>query len=297
MGSKRTWALLAAFGAATIYALNHTIAKHVMPTYVQGFGFIMIRLLGATILFWIVGLFVPKKRIDSQDYLRFLICAFFGMGINMLSFFKGLEYSTPINSAVIITTTPILVFVFSAFFLKEKLVRPRIIGVLLGFLGALFLVVFSDQSHAKAPNIPLGNMLFVINAGSFALYLVFVRPLSQKYHPVQLLKWLFLIGWIVCFPVTWTEFKEVSWSGMPFSALWRIGFVVLGTTFLTYLFNIFALKILKASTVSVFTYLQPVMGILFAVMVGADRLTVVGVFSFLAVLFGVYLVTKRYGTP
>lgn len=296
MGNKRAWALLAAFGATTIYALNHTIAKDVMPTYVQGFGFIMIRLLGATLLFWLAGLFVPKNPIEKKDCLRLLVSAFFGMGINMLSFFKGLEYSTPINSAVIITTTPILVFIFSAFLLKEQLIKSRIVGVLLGFLGALFLVVFNDQLHAKAPNIPLGNMLFVINAGSFALYLVFVRPLSQKYHPIHLLKWLFLIGLVVCLPVTWREFQEVSWYVMPFSALWRIGFVVLGTTFLTYLFNIFALKTLKASTVSVFTYLQPVMGIVFAILVGADSLTTVGVFSFLAVLAGVYLVTKRYGT-
>ncbi len=296
MGNKRAWALLAAFGATTIYALNHTIAKDVMPTYVQGFGFIMIRLLGATLLFWLAGLFVPRNPIEKKDYLRLFVCAFFGMGINMLSFFKGLEYSTPINSAVIITTTPILVFIFSAFLLKEQLIKSRIVGVLLGFFGALFLVVFNDQLHAKAPNIPLGNMLFVINAGSFALYLVFVRPLSQKYHPIHLLKWLFLIGLVVCLPVTWREFQEVNWHVMPFSALWRIGFVVLGTTFLTYLFNIFALKTLKASTVSVFTYLQPVMGIVFAILVGADSLTTVGVFSFLAVLAGVYLVTKRYGT-
>ncbi|MGB0260322.1 MAG: EamA family transporter, partial [Flavobacteriaceae bacterium] len=99
MGNKRVWALLAAFGATTIYALNHTIAKDVMPTYVQGFGFIMIRLLGATLLFWLAGLFVPKNPIEKKDFLRLLVCAFFGMGINMLSFFKGLEYSTPINSA------------------------------------------------------------------------------------------------------------------------------------------------------------------------------------------------------
>jgi len=275
MGNRRLWALLAAFGATTIYALNHTIAKDVMPTYVAGFGFIMIRLLGATILFWLASMFVPKSPIEKKDFLRLLVCAFFGMGINMLAFFKGLEYSTPINSAVIITTTPILVFIFSAFLLKERLIKFRIIGVLLGFLGALF-------------------MLVVINAGSFALYLVFVRPLSQKYHPIHLLKWLFLVGLVVCFPITWSEFQEVSWLDMPFSALWRIGYVVVGTTFLTYLFNIFALQTLKASTVSVFTYLQPVMGILFAILVGADQLTLVGALSCFAVLSGVYLVTKQY---
>ena len=71
---KRTLALLAAFGATTIYALNHTIAKEVMPTYIQGFGFVQVRLLGAAMLFWLASLFVPKQRIDRADYPRMVLC-------------------------------------------------------------------------------------------------------------------------------------------------------------------------------------------------------------------------------
>ena len=117
---KRTLAIFAALGATLIYALNHTIAKDVMPTYVQGFGFIGIRLIGATILFWLLGLLIPKQPIDKADRIAFLRAAILGMAINMLAFFKGLEYSTPINSTVIITTTPIMVFLFSVLLLKEK---------------------------------------------------------------------------------------------------------------------------------------------------------------------------------
>ena len=131
--NKRFLAILAALGGTTIYALNHTIAKDVMPAYVQGFGFIMIRLIGGTILFWTVSLFLPKQPIDRADFKHFFRAAFLGMAINMLAFFKGLEYSTPINSSVIITTTPIMVFLFSALLLKEQLARYRVIGVLLGF--------------------------------------------------------------------------------------------------------------------------------------------------------------------
>ena len=111
---KRFLAILAALGGTTIYALNHTIAKDVMPTHVQGFGFIMIRLIGGTVLFWAVSLFLPKQPIARADFRHFIRAAFLGMAINMLAFFKGLEYSTPINSTVIITTTPIMVFLFSA---------------------------------------------------------------------------------------------------------------------------------------------------------------------------------------
>ena len=293
---KRTLALLAAFGATTIYGLNHTIAKEVMPTYIQGFGFVQVRLLGATTLFWIVSFFVPMQRIDRSDFPRMVLCAFLGMALNMLCFFKGIELSTPINSAVLITITPILVFVFSAILIKEKLLLPRIIGVALGFVGALVLILFGSEIRQDAPNIPLGNLLFLFNAAGFGMYLVLVKSLSAKYTTVHLLKWLFLFGFLMSLPVTYNEFNAVSWASLPFEAIWRFGYVVVGTTFMTYLLNVYALKQLKASTIGVFTYLQPLIGIAYAIVVGADVFTTSKLIAAVVVFLGVYLVTKRYET-
>ncbi len=293
---KRSLALLAAFGATTIYGLNHTIAKEVMPIYIQGFGFVQVRLLGAAGLFWLVSLFIPQQKIDRADFPKMLLCALLGMVVNMLCFFKGIELSTPINSAVLITITPILVFVFSAILIKERLLLPRIAGVILGFIGALVLIVFGNEIRLDAPNIPLGNTLFVINASTFGMYLVLVKSLSAKYTTVHLLKWLFLFGFIMALPISYPEFSEVSWSTLPFEAIWRFGYVIVGTTFMTYLLNVYALKQLKASTVGVFTYLQPLIGIGYAILVGADGLTVYKLVAGSVVLLGVYLVTKRYQT-
>ena len=291
---KRTLALLAALGATTIYGLNHTIAKEVMPTYIQGFGFVQVRLLGAAILFWLVSLFIPQQKISRSDLPKMLLCALLGMVLNMLCFFKGIELSTPINSAVLITITPILVFVFSALLIKERLILPRILGVVLGFIGAFVLIVFGNEIRQDAPNIPLGNALFIVNASSFGMYLVLVKSLSAKYTTVHLLKWLFLFGFIMALPISFTEFSRVNWVTLPFEAIWRFAFVIIGTTFMTYLLNVYALKQLKASTVGVFTYLQPLIGIAYAIMVGADGLTASKLSAGSVVLLGVYLVTKRY---
>lgn len=292
--NKRTLALLAALGATTIYGLSHTIAKEVMPTYIQGFGLVQLRLLGAATLFWLVSLFIPQQRINRSDFPRMVLCALLGMALNMLCFFKGIELSTPINSAVLITLTPILVFVFSAILIKEKLLLPRVIGVLLGLIGALVLILFGGEIRADAPNIPLGNILFFFNAAGFGMYLVLVKSLSAKYTTVHLLKWLFLFGCIMCLPVTYKEFQAVSWPALPFDAIWRFGYVIVGTTFLTYLLNVYALKQLKASTIGVFTYLQPLVGIGYAILVGADMFTPSKLVAAVVVLGGVYLVTKRY---
>lgn len=291
--SKRTLAILAAIGATIIYGINHTIAKGVMPTYVKPFGFIFIRVTGAAILFWGISLFGPKEKIAHKDWLRVLVCAILGMVINMLAFFKGLDLSTPINSAVLVTITPIIVVVLSALLIKEKITFLKGSGVLLGFIGALALVLFGAEIRQDAPNIPLGNALFVLNATSYGAYLIVAKSLIEKYHPFTLMKWLFTIAVIINLPITFSEFREIQWSQMPLNVYGVIAFVVIGTTFLTYLFNIYALKQLKASTLGAFVYIQPLIGILFALITGKDYLTLIKTLAIGLVLMGVYLATKK----
>jgi drug/metabolite transporter (DMT)-like permease len=291
--NNRTLALLAALIATTIYGLNHTIAKGLMPVYIKPFGFIFARVLGAAILFWIIGIWGPKERIETKDWKRIILCAVFGMVINMLMFFKGLSLSTPINASIIVTVSPIFVFLMSAFFIKEKITLIKYFGISLGFSGALALILFGNEMRQDAPNITLGNILFVVNAISYGIYLIIVKPLTLKYHPYTIMKWIFLIAVIINLPITITEFLEVEWASLPFDAIWKLSFVVIGTTFLTYLLNVFALKELKASTVGVFMYLQPPIAIVFAIIVGSDSLTFVKVVATLLIFAGVYLVSKK----
>ncbi|MEP6261367.1 MAG: DMT family transporter [Gillisia sp.] len=291
--NNRALAILAAISEATIYGLNHTIAKGVMPLYIKPFGFILLRVTGATILFWLISLWFPKEKIATSDWLRLIACAVFGMVINMLLFFKGLSLSTPINSSVIVTITPILVLVLSSYLLREKITWLKVSGIFLGLSGALMLVLFSEEIRQDAPNIPLGNLLFIVNAFSFGIYLILVKPLAAKYHPITLMKWLFLIALIVNFPLTISEFTEVKWQQLPSPAIWSLVFVVLGTTFSTYLLNIFAIKQLSPSTLSSFIYLQPLIAIIFAIIMGTDNLNLLKVAAGSLVFVGVYLVTKK----
>lgn len=291
--NKRLLAILAAIGATTIYGVNHTVAKGVMPHYVQPFGFIILRVLGAAILFWLISPLGPKERIDPKDYLRMLICALLGMALNMLVFFKGLSLSTPINSAVLITTTPIIVLILSAVILKEKISRRKILGIGIGLLGALGLILFGSEIRHDAPNIPLGNFLIFMNSMFYGSYLVVVKVLITKYHPFTFMKWLFSLGVLICLPFGYDEFMQISWSTLPMEAYWGISFVILGTTFCTYLFNIFALTQLKASTLSAFVYVQPLVGIGYAIVTGQDTLTMVKIIAACFVLVGVYLASKK----
>ncbi|MFQ3341626.1 MAG: drug/metabolite transporter (DMT)-like permease [Flavobacteriaceae bacterium] len=292
--NNRVLALFAALGATTIYGINHTVAKVIMPHYIGPFGFIMLRVVGATILFWLLSLWIPKEKIDRKDYPRIFGASLLGMCINMLMFFKGLQLSTPINSGVIVTLTPIIILILSAYFLKERLSGLKYLGIFLGFSGALLLILYGNTSQVSdAPNVPLGNIMMLINAISYAAYLVTVKPLTKKYSTITLMKWMFLLGVFLTFPITFSEASVVSWSTLPFDAIWRMAFVIIGTTFLAYLFNVYALKSLPPTTIGAFTYLQPLITIFYAVLTGNDTLDAVKISACLFVFLGVYLVSKK----
>ncbi|MDB0041093.1 DMT family transporter [bacterium] len=292
--SNRSLGFLAAFGATLIYGLNHTVAKNVMPIYIGPYAFILLRVIGASILFWTVSLFIKTEKIDKKDWPRIILCSFLGMVINMLAFFKGLELSTPVNSSVMITLSPIIVFIFSAILLKEKIESMKAFGIASGFVGALILVLYTAKTGVNAPNIPMGNLLFIVNSFAYGLYLVLVKPLISKYNIITLLKWLFLLGVIMNFPVTLSQFSEVEWTNLPLKeAIIPMAFVVIGTTFFTYLFNAYALTKLTASSVSSFIYLQPIVGIVFAISTKSDSLTLISVVGMILIFIGIYLVTKK----
>lgn len=290
---KRTLALLAAFFATFMYGLNYTIAKGVMPVHIKPFGFILLRVLGASILFWGFGLFTKHEKIDATDWPRLIAASIFGMVINMLCFFKGLNFTTPINGAVIMTASPILVLILSALIIKEKITWIKAIGILIGLIGALVLILYGSELNQDSSNIALGNFLIFINAACYGLYLILVKPLTDKYHSFTILKWAFLLGVVINLPFTLKEFLEVEWTGLPSHAILAMLFVVVCITFLTYLLNVYALNQLKASSLSVFIYLQPFVATVFAILMGSDSLSYIKVMAAILIFIGVYLVTKK----
>lgn len=292
MMKSRNIAFLLAFLAALIYGVSFTVAKEVMPLYVQPFGFILLRVLGATLLFWSVGIFLKKEKIEVKDYPRLLLAAVFGIALNQLSFFKGLSMTTPINASVIMVCSPIIVLIFSSFLLNEKATKKKLLGIFIGLFGAVILIVFGKDT-GLATNTSLGNLLVLVNASSYALYLILIKNLTKKYHAITLAKWLYLLGLIMVVPFGFSELSMVEWNTMPMPILLRIGFIIVFTSFLTYMFNLFAIKELKPTTLSIFIYLQPVIASSYALMVGSDSLNFIKIAATVLIFIGVYLVTRK----
>ncbi len=289
--NKTVLAHLALIGAQLIYGANYTIAKEVMPDYIQPFGFIVLRCLGAVSLFWITGLFV-KEKVDKKDLPMLALCALFGIAINQLMFFKGLNFTNPINAAVIMTSTPILVLIMAAVLIKERITAKKAAGIVIGLAGTLLILLAGKQLSFNS-NTFLGDLMVFVNASSFGVYLVIVSPFMKKYHPLTVIKWIFLFGLIQVLPFGWGEFTQIEWSTFPPNIIWAVIFVVVGLSFFAYLFNTVALKYVSPSVVSTYIYLQPVLASVFAIGLGKDQLDWIKVASAILICAGVYLVSSK----
>ncbi|TDP60112.1 DMT family transporter [Flavobacterium dankookense] len=290
--SKRNWALLAATLVSIIYGVTFTIAKDVMPKYIEPFGFILMRVGGSMLLFWLITPFFSTEKIEKQDFPRIIAAAFFGVALNMLTFFKGLSYTSPIMGAVLMVTTPMIVLVLSAILMKERMQNRKIYGLILGLIGTVFLILYG-KSVINASNATLGNILVFINAVSYGFYLIIVKKLMDKYNAFTFVKWIYTFGFLMVLPFGWSEFQAVDFTNIPMDIFWKIGFVVVFSTFLTYLLNLVSMRELKPTTVAVFIYLQPLFATIFAVSLGKDDVTWVKIISAVLIFNGVYLVTQK----
>ena len=280
------------FVANLIYAINYTFAKDVMPGFIQPSGFILLRVTGAVTLFSLIYFLFVNERVAKKDIIRLAICGVFGVAINQLFFFEGLNLTSPINAAIIMTINPVLVMIMSGLILYEKINARKGIGIVLGLIGASTLILHGGSVSGNTDYM-VGNMFVFVNATSYGLYLVLVKPLMKKYHPFTVMFYVFAFGLLYVLPFGYTELLEVEWTSFPSIIIWEVIFVVVCTTFIAYLLNTSALRMLNPSTVSIYIYLQPVLATIFAVWVGSDTISQNKIISAIIIFIGVYLVSVR----
>lgn len=263
-----------------------------MPEYLSPRAIIMLRVLGAVLFFWLLHAFFINEKVKRKDILRLAFCAVFGVAINQILFFEGLNLSTPINASLIMLIVPILVLIASHFLLKERITAKKVIGIIIGIGGALMLVLGQGKISFKSAYFT-GNLLLLINASSFGFYLVLVKPMMVKYHPLTVMKWVFLFGLIYITPFCLGKSIHSDYSAIPLNIWFSIAYVIIGTTILAYLLFNYSLKFVSPLVSSMYMYLQPVLAGLVAIIIGADTLSFIEIVAAAMVFSGVYFVSIR----
>lgn len=272
-----------------IYGINFTVAKSVMPSYIQPLAFIILRVGISTLLFFAVHRLFIRERVEKRDLGKLLLCALFGVYLNQTLFFQGIKFTTPIHGSLIMIATPILVLVLSRIIAKEPPSILKTIGIVLGASGAATLILFGKEL-TSGTNTLLGDTFVLLNAICFALYLVIVKPLMKKYHPLTVVLWIFALGSIFVLPTGVYQFSQIQWNTFTIGVWTAVASVVIGATFIVYLLNSFALKHASASVVSIYMYFQPLVAAGVSLWFGKDEFSSVKIISAVLIFAGVALV-------
>ncbi len=283
---------LSILGANVIYGLNYVIAKGIMPDYLEPRVIILFRILGAAIIFWLINYFMPKERVQKKDIIRLALCAFFGIFVNQVMFFEGLNLTTPINASIIMVGTPILVLVMAHFILGDRISKSKVLGIILGFSGAVYLILGQGQISFSSDTL-LGNLFILVNASSYAIFLVLVKPLMKTYSPLTIMKWVFSFGLLFVIPVSVPLALESDYAAIPPNIWMSIVYVIIFTTVFAYLLNNYSLKVVSPTVNSAYIYLQPFLATVVALSFGKDHLTWTEVVAAVLIFTGVYFVSIK----
>ncbi len=264
----------------------------VMPAYLSPFGFIVIRVGTAGLLFALCSILFVKQKIDfKEDLFKIILCSITGCGANMLLFFKGLSITTPINGAILMACTPVFVVVFAALLIREKLTLIKYFGIGIACVGAILLL--GGTHFSFNPTNIWGDIAVAVNAIIYSFYLVYAKPLLKKYHPITLSAYTFGIGFIFVLPFGFNELRHTNFEVIPSDVWGYIIFILIGATFIAYLLNAYALSKASASMVGSYIYLQPVLAIIIAILNNTDTVSFEKVAYMLIIFAGVYLVNSK----
>ncbi len=275
-----------------LFGANYTVAKIVMPEHISALGIIAFRVPMATLLFWGFHYFTGVHKTPSAiDLSRFFFAALFGVATNQIFFFKGISLTSPMLGSVIMTSTPIFVLVVSYFLLKEKITWVKFLGIGLGALGAILLITSHGTDFSNSTF--TGNLFILVNAISYSIYLVIVKPLMLKYNALTVIKWVFLFGSFMVIPFGYSGLMAANWSNFDIGIWVSIAYIIIGSTFFAYLLNLWSLKVVSPALVGYYIYLQPLFATIIAIIFRGDEITLASILYSVMIFGGVFLVSYR----
>ena len=279
--------------AYTIFGLNLVFCKDIANSQtVSPYVLFTLRAVGASALFWLLSLFMPKEKVDKADYPKIAAASMVGLFVPQMTFLMAITVTSAIDTAIIGTLGPIFTMIFAFLFLGEPITGKKAGGVALSFAGILFLIFNSVHQGGAASTSPWGVVLLLVNSLSFSLYLGLFRPLISKYSVITFMKWSFLFSLIVSLPISAKGLLTTDFAAIPGNVLWEIGYLIFFATFVAYFLIPYGQKFIRPTLVSMYSYLQPIIAAIISIWAGVDSLTWQKILSSFLVVGGVILVSR-----
>lgn len=277
-------------GACAFWGLMAPLGKDAMTHGLDGITMVSFRVLGGALLFWLTSLFVKKEHVPLRDKLRFAGAGLFGLCFNQCCYTIGLSMTSPVNASIVTTSMPIFALVLSAIILKERLTGMKVSGVLIGFIGAVILVLASASAVSDKEGNLAGDLFCLGAQFSFALYLSLFNPLIKRYSVFTVNKWMFLWATLFILPFSSHHVVEVVSQPVPMKSWLEAFYVVFCGTYLGYILTMIGQRTLRPTVVSVYNYVQPIVSVTVSLFLGLAVLKYSHLLAIVLVFSGVGMV-------
>jgi len=300
-------------GAAIMWGLMAPLAKDAMSSGISGFAMVGIRVIGGSLCFWFASIFYTfilkhkqakqsfcENHADTEDsnFLNDSLTMkerwkLFGAGMfaivfNQCNYIIGLSITSPLNASIMTTTMPIITMVLAALILKEPITSKKLIGVMLGCVGAMTLILAT--AGGSIGGVLIGDIMCICGQFSYAFYLTAFKKVISNHHPITCQKWMMTSAMVVLLPFIIPTLKELDWNALSSTTFAETAFVVLGGTFFSFLFSTIAQKILRPTIVAMYNYMQPIVACTISVLLGLGVFSIYHLVAVILVFAGVYLV-------
>lgn len=281
---------LFALTANILWGLMSPIGKSALTEF-SALSLTTFRMVGAAACFWLLSLCCKSEQVDHKDMLKIFFASLFALVFNQGVFIFGLSLTSPIDASIVTTTLPIVTMIVAALYLKEPVTNKKVMGIFVGAMGALMLIM-SSQSAGSGNGSILGDLLCLSAQISFSIYLTVFKGLSQKYSPITLNKWMFVYASMCYIPLSYRDIAVIPWDSISNAALLQVGYVVIGGSFLAYIFIMSAQRLLRPTVVSMYNYMQPIVASIAAILMGIGVFNLEKGIAIVLVFLGVYIVTQ-----
>lgn len=282
---------IALLAVQVMFGCSAVIGKFALQAF-PAFAIVGFRVGGGALAFCLILSLKKNFWLDKPShYFHFALFSLFGVVFNHLLFFSGLQLTTATNTSLLAVTIPVFAILVSALFGTDRLTGRKIAGVVLASLGVIYLIDPTKASFNSETT--RGNILIILNCLSYAVYIVISKKLIGHYGALKSIAWIFLLATVVNIPIGFISLQSVELSQVSPTAWLALAGVVIFPTILAYYLNAWALAQVEPSVVAVYTYLQPLIGFLFAVVFLGEHFSLRVVIAGLLIFVGLFLITLR----
>lgn len=289
--SKFKLAILALIGANIIWGAAPPVFKWALQD-IHPYTLAFLRFAVPALI--LIPFMKGKFSINRKDYLILFISSILGVTFNIIFFFQGLLKAPSINAALIGSSAPVFIILYSLFFAKkEKPKKKLVIGSLIGLLGVF--LVLSAPLILDGKIAALGNFFFLIAMLTVVIAIILVRKVMKRNNPLAVTFWTFVIGSFGFLPFFISEVSRVGFlPNLTMQGLIGLIFGIFFSTLIAYFLQTWALKFLPASDVSIFAYIDPVVTILIAAPLLGEFPDTAFVMGSVLVLLGILMAEGRF---